>query len=273
MFATGILLPMKGCEKMPNEKIFISHCEKDHIIVNGFIELLASLDIHQIVCSSLSQYKLPNEENIYDYLKNTSQHSPYVIYFLSENYYGDYACLNEMGALWVTAKEEQQLALLLDDFNFSNLQGAIEPRPIGIKLSQLHCNQRISQLITDLYAYLGLESQGLSHKKQLEINKFIQKFASLTEDSNNYFYSTILETRSTDYWPEAQFLKIEKRIPQNKLEDRIHLDNETHWLVYLNGMDCPIVENDYVRFKITGKSKISKDKCERRIYLSDIIIL
>lgn len=258
---------------MPNKKIFISYCEEDITIVNSFVNLLVSLGIQQIICSSTPQYKLPNEENIYEHLKKNLHSKPYVIYFLSENYYANYACLNELGAFWVTAKEDQQLALLIDDFDFANLQGAIDPRRIGIKLAQLNCNQRLFQLINDLYAYLELETLFLDEKKQQAINQFIKNFASLTEDSNGYYYSTVLETRSTDYWPEAQFLKIEKNISPNKLEDKIDTGNETHWLVYLDGMDDPIFVNDYVKFNLTGKSKLSTSTKERRIYISDLVVL
>lgn len=258
---------------MLNKKIFISHCEKDDKIVKGFITMLTSLGLDQIFCSSSPPHQLSNEGNVYHYLKDNRQNPPYVLYVLSENYYADYACLNEMGAFWVSAKEEEQLALLVDDFDFSTLKNAIDPRPIGIKLSHLDCSQRIAQLVQALYDYFGVENAEIDLKKQKEINQFIQTFASLTEDSDGYFYSSILETRSTDYWPEAQFLKIEKNISHKNIEDNVFTGSESHWLVYLNGMDSPVSPSDYVKFKVTGKSKLCKDTNERRIYLSDIVIL
>ena len=51
---------------------------------------------------------------------------------LSDNYYKSPACLNEMGAAWVLKKEYR--SILLPGFDYKEIEGAINPRKIGIKL-------------------------------------------------------------------------------------------------------------------------------------------
>lgn len=42
------------------------------------------------------------------------------------------ACLNEMGAAWVLQKQYQ--SILLPDFDFKDIKGAINPRHVSFKL-------------------------------------------------------------------------------------------------------------------------------------------
>lgn len=42
--------------------------------------------------------KLPNGEDIFDYLNKALNDEIYVLFFLSDNYYSSTVCLNEMGA-------------------------------------------------------------------------------------------------------------------------------------------------------------------------------
>lgn len=64
----------------------------------------------------------------------------------SENYYQSVASLNEMGAAWVLLNK--YTSILLPGFNYSEINGAIDPRDIALKLDadEDEVNQRLLEL-------------------------------------------------------------------------------------------------------------------------------
>ena len=50
---------------------------------------------------------------------------------MSKNYYDSIACMNEMGAAW--ALQSKYTIILLPGFEFREIEGAINPRQIGLK--------------------------------------------------------------------------------------------------------------------------------------------
>jgi hypothetical protein len=117
------------------DKIFISHSEKDKVIVQSFVELLESVGMtnKHIFCSSVNGYGIPIDQNIYDYLKeHFSKQNIYVLMMLSNNYYTSPASLNEMGAAWATSKD--YLAILTSGFDFTQIKGAINPQRIAMRI-------------------------------------------------------------------------------------------------------------------------------------------
>jgi hypothetical protein len=52
------------------------------------------------------------------------------MFALSHNYYASAASLNEMGAAWVTKASDT--LLLLPGFKFSEIEGCVDPREMGI---------------------------------------------------------------------------------------------------------------------------------------------
>lgn len=73
------------------------------------------------------------DEDIYDYLKaQFNEYDLHVIFILSKNYYESIACLNEMGAAWIL--KNKYTTFLLPNFDFKEIDGAINPRKISIKL-------------------------------------------------------------------------------------------------------------------------------------------
>ena len=118
-----------------NIKVFISHASKDIKYVKPLVELLTQMGLTEdnLFCSSVPGYGIPLSRNIYDYLAEEFRNNNLlVIFVLSENYYNSAACLNEMGAAWVLKKE--YYTILLPDFEFKQIEGAIDPRKIAIKL-------------------------------------------------------------------------------------------------------------------------------------------
>ena len=117
------------------KKLFISHSSQDIQYVSLFVNLLEDIGLseEEIVCSSIPEYGIPLGADIYDWLSQQFQNCDlHVIFILSDNYYNSVACLNEMGAAWVLRKKYD--TILLPEFGFPQIQGAINPQQIGIKL-------------------------------------------------------------------------------------------------------------------------------------------
>lgn len=120
---------------MLKSKIFISHSSTDLKYVEPFVELLADIGMtnENLFCSSVPDYSIPLNEDIYDYLALLfREYKLYVIFVLSDNYYNSPACMNEMGAAWVLKNE--YTSILLPEFEYRELKGAVNPNKIGMKL-------------------------------------------------------------------------------------------------------------------------------------------
>ena len=121
---------------MPVPKIFISHANKDKLIVDAFVNLLTKAGIpeEQIVSSSTPGTQLHTGKSLYAELKKElSQEKLLVIFMLSENFYASTVCQNEMGAAWFRGVTCE--VVLLPGFTFGQVKGVIcENNLIGIAL-------------------------------------------------------------------------------------------------------------------------------------------
>ena len=116
-------------------KIFISHSSDDKEYVQCLVNFLddIGLSADQMFCSSIPGYGIPLDEDIYQYLRQQFQsYDIHVFLILSKNYYESVACMNEMGAAWVL--QSKYTTILLPEFKFEEIAGAINPRQIGLKL-------------------------------------------------------------------------------------------------------------------------------------------
>lgn len=126
-------------DKSEKEKVlFISHAEKDSFYISKIIDLVQFLGLkskNKIFCSSQKNYKIPENEDIYNYLKSLFKEKDlYVVTLLSKNYYNSVACLNEMGASWINSCEKT--VFIAPGFEFKHVKGAINPGSIMIKLTE-----------------------------------------------------------------------------------------------------------------------------------------
>lgn len=142
------------------ELIFISHSSEDKEYVCRLVEFLEDIGVEadQIFCSSIPEYAVPLDEDIYDFIKSRFlEYDLRVLYILSENYYKSAACLNEMGATWVLQKK--YTSILLPGFIFEQIKGAVNPTKIGINLSASNdeIEYRLSELRDNLQAEFGLK--------------------------------------------------------------------------------------------------------------------
>lgn len=141
----------------PIDKIFISHSSNDIEYVEPLVRLLNDIGIeksrNKIFCSSYRGYDIPLGEKIYDYLKDELNQNILVIFVLSSNYYQSVACLNEMGASWVTSK--QYLSILLPGFHFSKIEGAIDTTSVGFIIND---KERLNSFRDQIVSLFNLDS-------------------------------------------------------------------------------------------------------------------
>lgn len=122
-------------KKMLKPKIFISYSSEDLKYVEPFVEFLADIGLtnENLFCSSVPDYAIPLNQDIYDYLSSLFRnYKLYVVFMLSNNYYQSPVCLNEMGAAWVLKSE--YTSILLPEFEYKEIKGAVNPNKIGMKL-------------------------------------------------------------------------------------------------------------------------------------------
>ena len=126
--------PCTTIDQPRKKKVFISHATKDISAVKHIVELLELIgfDESNMFCSSIEPYGIPTGMDIYEYLQQQFRgFDLHVVFVLSNNYYNSAACLNEMGAAWVLSCSKT--VMLLPGFNFSDIDGAINPREIAIQ--------------------------------------------------------------------------------------------------------------------------------------------
>lgn len=116
------------------ETIFISHAHADKEYVKELVDLIKGIGFTNILCSSYPGHGVPQDSNIYDYLKNKLQGNVWVIFLLSRNYYLSAACLNEMGASWVLNK--CYTTILIPTFEYREIKGAIDAGRVTFKLNE-----------------------------------------------------------------------------------------------------------------------------------------
>lgn len=157
-------------------KLFISHATGDLTYVKYFIELLEDIgfDEDDLFCSSLREYGIPLNEDIYEYLKEQFKNNNLIVIFmLSDNYYRSVACLNEMGAAWILQSE--YYTILLPGFNFKKIEGAINPNRISIKLDNDDLKSFLNDLKRNLCSKFSIK---ISDNKWERIrNNFVKKIA------------------------------------------------------------------------------------------------
>lgn len=176
--------PTEKIEKMEEDtmlkpKIFISHSSADLKYVEPFVELLADIGMtnDNLFCSSVPDYAIPLNQDIYDYLASLFRECKlYVIFVLSDNYYNSPACMNEMGAAWVLKNE--YTSILLPKFEYKEIKGAVNPNKIGMKLDDDELlKKRLGELKNIISEKFGISVPDMRWEKKR--NDFISKLKSL----------------------------------------------------------------------------------------------
>lgn len=145
--------------KVKPPKIFISHSSKDEKIVAAFVDLLLDIGLNtgHIFCTSVPGCGVLINNDIYTSLKREfNEHQVHVVFMLSSNYYDSPACLNEMGAAWIL--QTAYTSILLPGFEFREIDGAVNPRQMAIKLDEPaeHLKEKLGQMKNNFIETFGL---------------------------------------------------------------------------------------------------------------------
>ncbi|PFB01855.1 TIR domain-containing protein [Priestia megaterium] len=175
-------ISIEGLEKKNNkpiDKIFISHATEDKEYVREIIQLLNDIGIKKnrqsIFCSSFPGYDIPVGEPIYEYIKKQFDENVLVLFILSDKYYDSAACLNEMGATWVTSQVYH--SVLLPGFEFSKIKGAIDPTKISFKAND---KLKLNGFRKEIISLFNLESTDSDIWEQ-DREKFLENIEKLTQ--------------------------------------------------------------------------------------------
>ena len=111
-------------ESNKNEKneplIFLSHSSANKKYGDALEKLFSGMGIknEQLIYTSHPLHKIPLDKNIYEYLRLAFNRKLFVIILWSNEYLESPACLNEMGAAWVTQSDYTNI--YVPSFDFKN---------------------------------------------------------------------------------------------------------------------------------------------------------
>lgn len=161
-------------------KLFISHSSADKEYMIALVEMLEGIGISSdsLVCSSVPGYGIPLGNDIYDWLRDRFVKDDLrVLFALSQNYYGSPACLNEMGAAWIT--KPQVTLLLLPGFDFKDIKGCVNSREIGISMDSSD-DELKNQL--NVFKEMLVEEHDLQTKPQIRWEIHRDKFINAVRE-------------------------------------------------------------------------------------------
>ena len=141
-----------------------------------------------------------------------------VLFVLSQNYYKSAACLNEMGAAWVTRASDT--LILLPGFTFSDIRGCIDSRKIGICFDceddeLRHRLNELKETLTKEHALIDVTQIRWERYRDSFINK-IRKISEKAQtkdvdkmESSENEYRPIVGVECSDHIPlEPSFLLV-----------------------------------------------------------------
>ena len=158
-----------------SHKLFISHSSEDKEYVEAFVEMLICIGMSpdSFICTSVSGYGIPGGDDIFNWLREQflNYKNLRVLFALSHNYYSSAACLNEMGAAWIT--KATYTLLLLPEFSYKDIKGCVNPRQIGIsfELNDDELKHRLNE-----FKELLVSEHNLHNIPQISWDKYRDKF-------------------------------------------------------------------------------------------------
>ncbi|WP_418816825.1 hypothetical protein [Pseudoruminococcus massiliensis] len=101
--------------KKADTVIFISHKSDDKKYGDALRNFIIGLGVKekQLVYTSHPLHKIPLDESIYEYLRSHFNSTLFMIILWSDKYLESPACLNEMGAAWVTQTDYTNICAFL----------------------------------------------------------------------------------------------------------------------------------------------------------------
>ena len=174
-------------EKIENKRaeklIFLSHKSNDKKYGDALRDFIIGLGVqdNQLIYTSHPLHKIPMDKNIYDYLRNNINSEIFMIILWSDDYLESPACLNEMGAAWVTQSDYTNI--YVPGFSFGNPkyhECAVDTRKMGAVLNgDEHCKASLMELKNKIQSLFGLEND--EQKSMYLIDDLIYK---VTKENN-----------------------------------------------------------------------------------------
>lgn len=141
--------------------IFISHSSSDKKYGNALRNFIIGLGVKDkdLIYTSHELNGIPMDKNIYDYLRENFNNKVFMIILWSNTYLESPACLNEMGAAWVTQSDYTNI--YVPDFEFGNPkyhECAVDTCKMGAVLkNDGHCKTKMIELKNKILKMFNLE--------------------------------------------------------------------------------------------------------------------
>ena len=140
--------------------ILVSHRSTDKKYGDALEKLFSSIGIRneQLIYTSHPLHKIPLDKNIYEYLMESFGRKIFVIILWSNEYLDSPACLNEMGAVWVTQTDYTNIYVPTFDFtNPKYYQCSVDKNRMGAVLDGSdNCKASIIELKNKIVELFGL---------------------------------------------------------------------------------------------------------------------
>lgn len=177
-FVVGIA-DKASCLKSNNKLIFLSHKSKDKKYGDALRDFIVGLGVNndQLIYTSHPLHKIPLDKNIYDYLRENINSEIFMIILWSDDYLESPACLNEMGAAWVTQSDYTNI--YVPTFSFGNPkyhECAVDTRKMGAVLNgDAHCKANLIELKNKIQTLFDLQDD--EQKSTYLIDRFISEIS------------------------------------------------------------------------------------------------
>jgi len=141
--------------------IFISHSSSDKKYGDALRKFIIGLGVkdEQLIYTSHELNGIPMDKNIYEYLRENFDNKVFMIILWSNTYLESPACLNEMGAAWVTQSDYTNV--YVPDFEFGNPkyhQCAVDTRKMGPVLkNDGYCKTKMIELKDKIIKMFNLQ--------------------------------------------------------------------------------------------------------------------
>lgn len=167
-----------SCKNAKSEKIiFLSHKSSDKKYGDALRDYIIGLGVQdcQLIYTSHPLHKIPLDTNIYDYLRGNINSEIFMIILWSDDYLESPACLNEMGAVWVTQSDYTNV--YVPNFSFGNPkyhECAVDTRKMGAVLNgDAHCKASLIELKNKIQTCFGLQDD--ERKSAYLLDEFMSK--------------------------------------------------------------------------------------------------
>lgn len=142
--------------------IFISHKSDDKKYGDALERFITGLGVkdNQLVYTSHPLHKIPLDASIYEYLRSHINSTLFMIILWSDKYLESPACLNEMGAAWVTQTDYTNI--YVPSFSFGNPkyhECAVDTKKMGAVLNgDEHCKANMIELKNKIEELFNLKN-------------------------------------------------------------------------------------------------------------------